>query len=57
MAGSGLKSAFVAATLLLAPQVYGFINSTYSEIDMMQAQLNLLDNRPKDCPPWFVLSL
>jgi hypothetical protein len=57
MARFGLKSVFAGATLLLAPQCFGFINSSYSEIDMMQAQLALLDNRPKDCPPWFVFSI
>lgn len=52
MAHLGLKSLLAAATLLLASPTIAFINSSYSEIDMMQTQLALLDNRPKDCPPW-----
>jgi hypothetical protein len=26
----------------------------YSSIDMMRAQMSLMDNRPDDCPPWYV---
>lgn len=25
----------------------------YSSIDMMRAQMSLMDNRPDDCPPWY----
>ena len=28
--------------------------ATYTQADMMQAQLALLDGRPPDCPPWYV---
>ncbi len=27
----------------------------YSSIDTMRAQLSLMDDRPKDCPPWYDL--
>jgi hypothetical protein len=27
--------------------------SNYSSIDMMRAQLALMEDRPKDCPPWY----
>ena len=28
-------------------------SKNYSSVDMMRAQLALLDDRPKDCPPWY----
>lgn len=30
-------------------------NSSFSEVEMLQAQLALLNGRPQDCPPWLVL--
>jgi ATP-binding cassette subfamily G (WHITE) protein 2 len=41
----------VVATLSLAWTSYGYSN--YSSIDMMRAQLALMDDRPEDCPPWY----
>jgi hypothetical protein len=41
----------VLAGLSLAWTAYG--SSNYSSIDMMRAQLALMDDRPADCPPWY----
>ena len=27
--------------------------SNFSSVDMMRAQIALMDDRPKDCPPWY----
>jgi hypothetical protein len=41
----------VLAGLSLAWTTFGYSN--YSSIDMMRAQLSLMDDRPDDCPPWY----
>ncbi len=31
--------------------------ANYSSIDMLRAQAALMDDRPSDCPPWYVSSV
>lgn len=46
--------ALLAGALVAAPSmVAAYANSTFSHVDMLRAQLALMDNRPKDCPPWY----
>jgi len=40
----------VLATLSLSWSVGA---QNYSSLDMMRAQLALLDDRPDNCPPWY----
>jgi hypothetical protein len=42
----------VIAALSLSWMTDAFSN--YTSIDMMRAQLALMDDRPSDCPPWYV---
>lgn len=41
----------VATTLSLSWIVCAATN--WTSLDMMQAQLRLMDRRPEDCPPWY----
>ncbi|KFA74091.1 hypothetical protein S40288_03782 [Stachybotrys chartarum IBT 40288] len=46
--------ALLAGVLIAAPSVVAaYANSTFTNVDMLRAQLALMDNRPKDCPPCF----
>ncbi len=45
--------AVAVAALPLAGLASAYAN--YSTVDMARAQLALMDDRPKDCPPWYVL--
>jgi hypothetical protein len=48
--------ALLAGVLIAAPSVVAaYANSTFSNVDMLRAQLALMDNRPKDCPPWYAI--
>jgi hypothetical protein len=31
--------------------------TNYSSVDMIRAQLALMEDRPKDCPPWYAITL
>jgi len=53
--GLRIPGAFALAALSLS--WVAAASRDYSSIDMMRAQIALLDDRPKDCPPWDVLSL
>lgn len=48
MAPEGMVALLVGALSLASP--VAALN--YSTMDMMRAQLSLMDDRPKDCPPW-----
>lgn len=50
----GLYRRYLAAGLLaLVPSLaMAQENSTYSEADMLRAQLALMGDRPDNCPPW-----
>lgn len=50
--------AFVLGALVLTSTVAASQNYSMSspDIDALRAQLALMDNRPKDCPPWCVPS-
>lgn len=50
---SGARSAILLGVLSLSSVASAFAN--YSSVDMMRAQLALMDERPKDCPPWYVV--
>lgn len=55
MAPLGLRS-LVAGAMALLPflaTAYHQDNSSFSDVDMLRAQLALLGDRPKDCPPCF----
>lgn len=45
-----LLTGAVAACLPVLAAAYA--NSTYSNADMLRAQLALMDDRPGGCPPW-----
>ncbi|KAK4129190.1 hypothetical protein N657DRAFT_639762 [Parathielavia appendiculata] len=47
--------ALAAALLSLSSMAYAYTN--YSSVDMIRAQLALLEDRPKDCPPCFNCNL
>ncbi|KAL6863182.1 FAD-dependent urate hydroxylase [Amphichorda felina] len=53
MAHIGLKSPFTWAVVVLVPFATAFSNSSYSDIDMIRAELALIDGRSQDCPPCF----
>lgn len=40
------------AALSLSLPVRAYYNST-SSVEMMRAQLALMDDRPDECPPWY----
>ncbi len=44
-------SRLLAVAALSVSTVYAYLNS--SSIDMMRAQLPLMDDRPQDYPPWY----
>lgn len=46
----------VAAAILAFRPVFvaAYANSSFSEVDMLRAQLALMDDRPDGCPPWLV---
>lgn len=46
-----LYRALALAALSLSCVTSAYQN--YSSIDMMRSQLALMDDRPKDCPPWY----
>lgn len=52
MALPSLRSLAIAAMALLPALAAAQANTSYTDIDMLRAQMELLDNRPKDCPPW-----
>lgn len=51
--------AFVLGALALSSAASAFQNysSSYAGVEALRAQLALMDDRPNDCPPWFVLAL
>ncbi|CAM1510107.1 Fc.00g004420.m01.CDS01 [Cosmosporella sp. VM-42] len=53
MAPPGLRSLLIGAVAFLPALAMGYQNSSYSHIDMMRAQMALLDDRPDNCPPCF----
>lgn len=57
MALPSLRSLAIAAVALLPALASAQANSSYTEADMMRAHYELLNNRPKDCPPWYALSI
>jgi hypothetical protein len=46
-----LPRALALAALALSPLADAYSNYSM-DIDMMRAQLALMADRPKDCPPW-----
>lgn len=48
--------AFALGALALASAASAFQNysSSYAGVEALRAQLALMDDRPSDCPPWFV---
>ncbi|KAH7321410.1 hypothetical protein B0I35DRAFT_351931 [Stachybotrys elegans] len=53
MAPSTLRGFLLGALVALPSLVAARVNSSFSDVDMMRAQLALMDDRPKDCPPCF----
>jgi hypothetical protein len=47
-----LPRALALAALALSPLADAYSNYSSMDIDMMRAQLALMADRPKDCPPW-----
>jgi len=47
---SRISRAVALSALSFAGLASAFLN--YSTPDMMRAQMALMDDRPKDCPPW-----
>ena len=55
MASRILRAAVLGA-LSLASLGDAYNNySSYDSVDMMRAQLALMEGRPKECPPWYVV--
>lgn len=52
MAPPGLRSLFVGAVACLPALAMAYANASYSSLDMLRAQMALMDNRPDGCPPW-----
>lgn len=52
MRGIRVQQAAALISLSLPWMAQGFQN--YTSVDMMNAQLALMDNRPDNCPPWCV---
>jgi hypothetical protein len=50
-----LLGSLAIAALSLSWTGYAFQN--YTQVDMMRAQLALMDDRPDNCPPWYALLL
>ncbi|KAG9256155.1 uncharacterized protein F5Z01DRAFT_735438 [Emericellopsis atlantica] len=48
-----IKVALAGLAALFASHATAFVNSSYSDADMMSAQLALLSGRPDGCPPCF----
>ncbi len=48
-----LPRALAIAALSLSLSCVASASRNYSSVDMIRAQLDLLDDRPKDCPPWY----
>lgn len=54
---SRIVRASVLGALALSGVAAAFDNystTSYPGIEALRAQLALMDDRPKDCPPWFV---
>jgi hypothetical protein len=47
-----LRRALAIAALSLSLSSIASAAANYSSVDMIRAQLALMDDRPKDCPPW-----
>ena len=52
MASLGLRRLVAVAVALLPALPTAQVNSSYSQVDMLRAELELMNTRPKDCPPW-----
>lgn len=48
------RTAFALIAGLLSLSCVASASKNYSSIEMMRAELALMDDRPKDCPPWYV---
>ena len=48
-----LKLPRALALAALALSCVTSASNNYSSVDMMRAQLTLMEDRPKDCPPWY----
>ncbi|KOS23426.1 putative ATP-dependent permease [Escovopsis weberi] len=53
MAPTSPRSLLLAAVAILPGLVAAYANSSYSDIDILRAQLALMDDRPPQCPPCF----
>ncbi|KAK5992960.1 ABC transporter G family member [Cladobotryum mycophilum] len=53
MAPNSPRSLLLGAVAILPSLVAAYANSSYSNVDMLRAQLSLMDNRPAECPPCF----
>lgn len=47
-----IRSAILMVLSLSSLVVGASASREYSKIEMQRAQRSLLDDRPKDCPPW-----
>lgn len=48
-----LPRTFAVAALSLSWVTTAYTNYSSIDVDVIRAQLDLMDNRPKDCPPWY----
>ncbi|KAF7563263.1 hypothetical protein G7046_g879 [Stylonectria norvegica] len=53
MAPPRLRSLLLGALACLPSPAMAYLNSSYSQLDMLRAQMALLDDRPDNCPPCF----
>lgn len=51
MAPLSCRGLLVGLVALLPSLTAAYANSSYN-VDAMRAQFALMDDRPKDCPPW-----
>ena len=52
MASSLLGTLLAGASVLVPVFASTYANSSFSQVDMLRAQLSLMEDRPDHCPPW-----
>jgi len=48
-----LPRALAVAALSLSCVTTAYTNYSSIDVEVIRAQLDLMGNRPKDCPPWY----
>lgn len=51
------RSAILAVLSLSSLMAGASATREYSKVEMLRVQRSLMDDRPKDCPPWYHLLL